>query len=97
LSTTALTPVAGTPPLPVTGKVNVCPGPSGPGVTGPVPSRVSRIRAGGTGWYWPLTAGNGVGLGEGDGEGEGEGEGVGDGVVAFRIVQVAALPAWPVR
>src|SRR2546425_845426 len=45
LSTTADTPLAGTPPTPVTVKSSEPPGPSG-WLNPPVPLRVSRIRAG---------------------------------------------------
>src|SRR5712692_7113699 len=49
LSTTPTTPVAGTPPWPVTCSETVASGPSGP-----APARVSSSRAGGSGWYMPL-------------------------------------------
>src|SRR5947209_17964657 len=46
---TAETPVAGTPPRPVTCRFRVAPGPIA-AAGAPVPSRVSRMRAGVTGW-----------------------------------------------
>ena len=49
LSTTAPTPVSGTPPRPVTSSVIVCAGPSRPSGA-PLPSRVSSTREGVSGW-----------------------------------------------
>ena len=59
-STTAPTPVAGSPPAPATGMLLVCCGPNGP-LMPPVPSRVSRMRAGVTGVNSPFGIG-GLGL-----------------------------------
>ncbi len=55
LTTTADTPVAGTPPMPVTPAAMVAPGPTGD-TNPPVPLRVSRIRAGVRLWYLPPPA-----------------------------------------
>src|SRR5712691_2764910 len=54
LTTTALTPVDGMPPAPVTWTFNVAPAASvEPALGWPLPVRVSVMRAGGTGVNWP--------------------------------------------
>src|SRR5437879_243618 len=63
LTTTADTPLVGTLPRPVIWTSMVWPGPTAPSPTptGVGPTRVSKMRAGSSGWYAPPFSGGGVG------------------------------------